>query len=508
MKRSLTLAEKINAHFIPDQDLLEANQLIVGSRSPHRFDSPREFANHLVEGSLLNISVIGSRALSVPCGEYMVWLTDAGHTMLVPTAARTGSNEVFENTQDHYEVQTRDLMANWNRIERVFSEDSQKMGENHQNNEENLQEPEEGDPEEGQADEFVSKVDDSTVDRTPILRAMEDLGYTVTSLADEVGVDPPAISRILRTPKDVQGDPGGRNPSMGLAAQICNALRIDPTAAFPDIFTTDKYEARQTPGNTGSGDHGHHGKGAVTERLSESIETLEAIQSYETLCETIENANIPFDIFWKQVFWPSVRRIRANTGLLEFIDTMSHINNELITEGVGQWLGNATRNLFGAPKPQTGQINPETRKANPTPPQRKPSRNSADIRDKFYDQAEAAFDQNTKLNDAAAKMNSKILPKIREAFTTAMGTLKQQLQNTQMELDPKIAPHAWEIVNRFYNTVLQAGNNYTPQWVKTTKGQTPRYQTAYDAAKTEFNKTQGAATQGAAAPAAQSDTTN
>jgi len=105
-----------------------------------------------------------------------------------------------------------------------------------------------------------------------MLRAMEQQNHTVTSLADAVGVDPPAVSRLLRTPKDRQGDPGGRNPSIGLASRIANELRMDVEALFPDIFGVPKQDlgARETPGNRGSGmtgaAHGSARKGKGTEK--------------------------------------------------------------------------------------------------------------------------------------------------------------------------------------------------------------------------------------------------
>lgn len=84
---------------------------------------------------------------------------------------------------------------------------------------------------------FQSKIQTDTVDRFPLLNAIEEAGYTVTELADKVGVDPPAISRLLRVPKSGGAtDPGGRNPSVELASKICKVLRIDPVSAFPDIF--------------------------------------------------------------------------------------------------------------------------------------------------------------------------------------------------------------------------------------------------------------------------------
>jgi transposase-like protein len=150
-------------------------------------------------------------------------------------------------------VLTRDLLANWNRLERTLAEyappgqsqQSQAGLEQEQPEAGEMTDRAEEEADANAAHEFRNSIDHSSVDRETIARAIEDRGYTVTSLAQELGVDPPAISRILRKPKDTQGDPGGRNPSMGLASEICRVLRLDPTAAFPDIFAPQQaYEPR------------------------------------------------------------------------------------------------------------------------------------------------------------------------------------------------------------------------------------------------------------------------
>lgn len=252
--RSIPFIDKLNSRFQDDPIVVETMDLLAISKSPNRFNSPSDLQNHLVEGALLNISVIGSKALSVPCGEYLVWMTDAGHTMLVPTTAPK-NREVFENSQEQYEVTTKKLMANWNKIERILAEstdkpDNLKSG----NNEDNLEDNQED-------NKIKSEIDMSTVDRPSIASAIKDQGYTVTSLAAAVGVDAPAISRIMRVPSQGHGDPGGRNPSIGLASEICRILRLDPTTAFPDLFNPQqKHKPRKQAGNRGSGSHSH-GKG-------------------------------------------------------------------------------------------------------------------------------------------------------------------------------------------------------------------------------------------------------
>ena len=255
----MSLSNKLNLLLNEDQTLLEFDDLLYSS--VNGFKSQSELQQHLSEGSLLNVGVLASKALSIPCGEYMVWMTDAGHTMLVPTATVSSQKEVYEGETPQYDIFTNTLLQNWHKLSSTITESEQDPQK---------QKKQDQDEESGMS----TSIDTSTVDRKPILRAMEDRGFTVTSLADAVGVDPPAISRILRTPKKTQGDPGGRNPSMGLASQICTALRIDPTAAFPDIFgDKSKYKPRSTPGNRGSGmsgsAHGSTRKGKATEKWTQ-----------------------------------------------------------------------------------------------------------------------------------------------------------------------------------------------------------------------------------------------
>jgi len=250
-KRSASIQSKLDKLFIADAVTEEFGTMLNGSLSPVRFDSQKQLANYLCEGSLLNINYFASKALSIPAGEYMVWVTDVGSTMLVPTKNENFA-EVFEDQKTQFEILTPNLVQHWSKIEKVLAEDfGQDSAEGGGGGGGESGDKTDNAPE-GSA--ISSRVDPADIDRNPILRAMEDRGFTVTSLATACGVQPPAISRILRTPKDRQGDPGGRNPSMGLAAVISKNLRMDPTALFPDIFNAGQdMKARKTPGNRGSG---------------------------------------------------------------------------------------------------------------------------------------------------------------------------------------------------------------------------------------------------------------
>lgn len=259
--KSLKFAEKLNNRLSKDPVAEEVESLIDNLSSIRGFNAQSELTAHLTEGALLNVTKLASQALSLPHGEYMVWATDAGHTMLVPIpeAAKQQSNEVFEAFGKTYDIFTKDLLMNWGNVEKVLAEEFPPQ-QNNENNEDNLEDHEEnlGDKD-SEGSPFKSRIDMSTVDRTPIARAMQQHGHTVTSLAAACNVDPPAISRILRTPRKTQGDPGGRNPSLPLAARIANELKMDAEALFPDIFGTPKqdFKARQTPGNKGSGMKNH-----------------------------------------------------------------------------------------------------------------------------------------------------------------------------------------------------------------------------------------------------------
>lgn len=265
---SLKLRDKLNARFAEDVTVTEFSNLLNAALSEAAFSSRKELSNYLMEGVSLNINKVSAKALSVPCGEYMVWVTDPNHTSLVPV--RAADQEVFESKWAPYEVFTHNLLNNWNTLEKTLTERFGGESSNEGNKEgpeepfggagddENMQgqpEDSEGEKETPKGSPITSKINMSTVERTPIVRAMQQRGHTVTSLANAVGVDPPAISRILRTPKSTQGDPGGRNPSLPLAARIAGELKMDAEALFPDIFgiPTQDFKARQTPGNRGSG---------------------------------------------------------------------------------------------------------------------------------------------------------------------------------------------------------------------------------------------------------------
>ncbi len=242
MNRSLTLEEKINTRLTPDRDVTEAMQLMKMSISPNRFKSPHDLAKHLVEGNLLNINLIGSKALSVPCGEYLVWTTDVGHTMLVPVSEQKKEREVFEHDANQYDVLTQDLLANWNKVEKFLVE--KQMPPNTQQST-RAQQPASGEPNkysQAQGNKETGKKSGigvyhtDTIDRPEFYAAMTNAGYTPKTLAAATGLNISTISRYAREPDAGPGDPGGRDPSMAEMENLCKILRTTPQTLFPRNF--------------------------------------------------------------------------------------------------------------------------------------------------------------------------------------------------------------------------------------------------------------------------------
>lgn len=507
--KSMTLAQKLNQKFADDPILSEFDALYETSISSHRFINQDDLRQHLVEGALLNVGVLASKALSIPRGDYMVWMTDAGHTMLVPVSENQKPREVFEHSNDQYDIFTNTLLQNWKKLERTLSEDDE--GENEEKEEK----------EEKSKNEILTHINVDTVDRMPILRAMQDRGHTVTSLANEVGVDPPAISRILRTPKDVQGDPKGRNPSMGMASQICAELRLDPTAAFPDIFgSSSRYEPRKTPGNRGSGmsgaASGSKRKGRGTEKytqgntsegftrrsdtLSESmieaakrdIDELEdelemesdAIasttseefaQRFDVLCEAIALSGLPFNTYWESYARPTLTEGNCRT-----VDEL--LNEFWWPFGSNQSSPAAKTAPKTTPKTTAPPLDPQSAAANKLYADRLAARKQAGIKPGLIPGHELRADRFEAQKQA---MNERIVAPIKKAFASAMNLFLRQMQELQYNknIGDKDAPHAWKLAQNFYNAMMQRAAEFQPNWRRMKPGETLGYRGAYDQAR-------------------------
>ncbi len=227
----LTLFDRLN--FV-DRATAQFGMLLENALQSNVFHTKDELQSYLMEGALLNLSRLGEHYFSIPSGQYMVYTTSQGSTMLIPVSETGSTEEVFEHKTDNYEVATTKLLDNWNLLgkpapllEAESEEDNQEF--------------------EG------SRIDLDSVDRDAIAQAMNDQNMSVTDLANRVGVDKSTVSRYLRKPKEgIQGDPGGRTPSLVTAGEISKALRASPTTLFPDVFKQRKRKTRRK-GNRGSG---------------------------------------------------------------------------------------------------------------------------------------------------------------------------------------------------------------------------------------------------------------
>lgn len=131
---------------------------------------------------------------------------------------------------------------------------------------------------------IFSKINSDTVDRSNLEMAMDRKDMTVTELAGLVNVDPSTVSRNLRKPKASSGgaDPGGRNPSISLAAEISQILGIPIETAFPDLFRKGS-KRKKRKGNVKSGRSSNlKNKGKLEEsieRLSEDLYEIDSLIS-------------------------------------------------------------------------------------------------------------------------------------------------------------------------------------------------------------------------------------
>lgn len=97
--------------------------LINMANSKNGFSSKKQFSNNLTEGLMLNITKLASNALSIPHGQYLVWTTNAKHTMLVPTSEAAGdSNDIMASRPQRFDITTQELLGCWNKVERVIGE--------------------------------------------------------------------------------------------------------------------------------------------------------------------------------------------------------------------------------------------------------------------------------------------------------------------------------------------------------------------------------------------------
>ena len=186
------------------------------------FKSARELQSTLVEGAMLNITKFGSLALAVPSGQYLIWASDKDNTQLIRSEDISRYREAFDRSDDTIEVRTRDLINNYQTIEKVLAES-------------------------GKSDDaFASKT--RKVDRTALHAAKENSGMSEEELGKACGVHRSTISRLMRKPREAQGsaDPGGRNPSIEVAAKLSSVLQTGVENLFPDLLTKRTKSKKKT----------------------------------------------------------------------------------------------------------------------------------------------------------------------------------------------------------------------------------------------------------------------
>lgn len=217
------------------------------------FTSKKHFQHHLCEGLLLNVNTLASKALAIPSGEYVVWLTDAGHTMLVPTSANQRHGDIVHGeSAQRYDVLTPKLVGCWSKLERVVS--NQLLGEVR-----DFKTDVSG-PEGGKREPRVTKAHQGLPN---LRRAREQAGLSLSDVSDRTGL---AVSTIAKH------ELGYANPLHGSMEKIMDALDVDPAAFHrpgsvepyahldPEADDFDPYNVDVAhPGaghHSGEGDHG------------------------------------------------------------------------------------------------------------------------------------------------------------------------------------------------------------------------------------------------------------
>ena len=168
------------------------------------FSSQDHFKQNLCEGLLLNVNTLAANTLMIPPGEYVVWTTDAGHTMLSPTSESVQVGDSVGKSTESYDVTTPNLVRNWNKLERMIGEKKDKSS--------------------GSKKGGKSGVPWTSKSRKglPNLRlARERAGKSLRDVADEAGI---GVSTLAKH------ELGFANPLKGTMDKIMGVLNVDPDA--------------------------------------------------------------------------------------------------------------------------------------------------------------------------------------------------------------------------------------------------------------------------------------
>jgi len=425
MKKSMRFADVLNVRLREDETVAELNSLMEVTTSPARFKSSNELYSYMTEGALLNVGKLASKSLSIPCGDYMVWMTDAGHTMLVPVSSGMNiSNDVFENTHDQYDIFTNTLLQNWNKLERTLTE-SRTLREAEEDEEEDYKEEDEDAEEDEDEDEddedeegtgFRTTVDRSTVDRERLLKIMGDRDYSVSELADTIGVWPAAISRVLRDPDKSDS---GRDPSLDLAGKICDVLGTDASHIFPDKFKNE----------------------SINRRIG-------------TICEDVAKANIPFNEFWSKLVTPTLLKgnYQSTKGLVTLLEWWWDKKKPK---------GRADDDEYVDPDEEDDDEESEERTVYQRP-----------------EEEIKAYKRNAQI----AKTGKALGDYVKKGFITSLDSFLQNMHNTIYNKNDPHAMHRWAIAQQLYTILKKSASTYEPKFVHAPKGTS--YKDKYAAART------------------------
>ena len=416
----MRFADALNARLREDQTVAEINSLIEVSTSPARFKSPNELYSYMTEGALLNVGRLASKSLSIPCGDYMVWMTDAGHTMLVPVNAGMNiPNDVFENTHNQYDIFTNTLLQNWNKLERTLAESRtlREEDEDDEDYEDDEDEDEEDEDEEESA--FSTSINRSTVDRTRLLKIMNDRGYNVSELADKIGVWPAAVSRVLRDPD--QSD-SGRDPSLDMAGKICDVLGTDASHIFPDKFKNE----------------------SINKRIG-------------TICENVAKANVPFNEFWNQLVEPTILEgnYKSTKGLVALLEW---------------WWDKKQPKKAKRRADDDEYVDPDEDEENDDETEERTVYQRPEAEIKAY-----------KRNAQIAKVGKALGDYVKKGFISSLDSFLQNMHNTIYNKNDPHAMHRWAIAQQLYNILKKSASAYQPKFIDAPKGTS--YKDKYAAAR-------------------------
>ena len=244
-KRSPTLESKL------DKALLCCSSVTFGENTSHtldemvrmasstsRFDSKKQFAQYLTEGTILNVNKLVSMSIGIPCGEYVVYRITPEKSVLIPTSDMRAEETDFAGKPQGYEIASNRLLGCWNKIDNTLTEDD--TPENFEKDRPDSAKMQDG----GRIHPLRSKVK----------QAVSHSGETGEEIAAKLGVDPSTVSRWQTQMQagGKRGDPCGRNPNTSDAIAFAQEVGGTVESLFGDAQEPQK---RKATGGSGGGRH-------------------------------------------------------------------------------------------------------------------------------------------------------------------------------------------------------------------------------------------------------------